>query len=79
MSDATNPDDAISHEAGVAIRVKYTNWRGETAERRILPVRRFRGATEFHPEEQELLDAIDLDRGVMRTFAVKDMEILGRA
>lgn len=52
----------------------YTNWKGERAPRRIRPVKMFFGATEWHPVEQWLMEAVDLDKGVTRVFAMKDME-----
>jgi len=55
------------------VRVVYTNWRGETAARRILPQSIWFGASEHHPERQWFLDAIDCDRGVLRSFAMKDL------
>lgn len=48
----------------------YTNHRGETAARRVLPLRLEWGATEWHPETQWLLWAYDLDRGAERAFAL---------
>lgn len=54
-------------------RIKYTNYRGETSIRRIIPVRVRFAASEWHPEEQWLLDAFDIDRGDTRSFAMKDI------
>lgn len=55
------------------IRVTYTNWRGETSDRRI-QIKDIRyGSTEWHQEPQWLLIALDLDKGVDREFALKDM------
>jgi hypothetical protein len=53
--------------------IDYTNWRGERSVRRILPRELRFDKTEHHPEFQWLLDAIDLDKGVERTFAMKDI------
>ncbi len=52
------------------VRVTYTNWRGETAERVLLPRRLWFGSTTWHPEPQWLLDALDVERNVERTFAL---------
>jgi hypothetical protein len=54
------------------VTLTYTNWRGETAERTILPQRVWFGATDWHPEPQWLLTAIDVEKGVERDFALKD-------
>jgi hypothetical protein len=52
----------------------YKNWRGEVARRRVCLLRLWRGSTEYHREKQLLLDAIDMDKGGERTFAVYDIE-----
>lgn len=59
-------------EAAPPVTLTYTNWRGETAERTILPQRLWFGATEWHPEPQWLLTAIDVEKGAERDFALKD-------
>lgn len=56
-----------------AVKIIYTNHRGETALRNIVPERIFFGSTEWHPETQWLMDAIDLDKGQSRSFAMKDV------
>jgi hypothetical protein len=53
--------------------INYTNWRGETADRRIAPQRIVFMSTPHHPERQWLLDAIDLGKKELRTFAMKDI------
>ena len=51
----------------------YTNWRGETAERRVDPaVRLWFGSSEWHPEEQWFLQAFDMDKREERDFALRD-------
>jgi hypothetical protein len=56
-----------------AVRIRYTNHRGETAVREVRPQRVWFGATEWHPEPQWLLDAVDVERGVERSFALRDV------
>lgn len=56
------------------VKVQYTNWRGETAIRNILPVSLRFGSTEWHPEPQWLLLAKDVDKGEDREFALLDMQ-----
>jgi len=58
---------------GDAATIHYRNHRGELATRRILPQRMWFGSTKWHPEPQWLLDAHDLDKGVLRSFALRDM------
>ena len=67
---AQNP---ISNNAQ-PIKVRYKNWRGEVAVRTIIPQRVYWGSTEWHPEEQWLLEVIDIDTHVMRVFAMADVQ-----
>lgn len=55
------------------MRIHYTNWRGETAEREIIPVKVWFGSTEWHPEPQWFLAAIDVEKDAPRDFAMKDI------
>jgi hypothetical protein len=55
------------------VRILYTNYRGETAIRQIVPQRVWFGATEWHTDEQWLLDAIDVEKDAVRAFAMKDI------
>lgn len=52
--------------------VLYTNYRGETSERTITPIRPWFGSTEWHPEPQWLLRAYDHGKDAERDFALKD-------
>lgn len=58
-----------SEAGGEAITARYTNWRGETAERTFIPHRVFFGSNEWHPEPQVLIEATDCEKGALRTFA----------
>lgn len=53
-----------------AIEFLYTNWRGDTARRRVVPMRLEYGFTEHHRSSQWLLHAIDLEKNAERTFAL---------
>ena len=69
--------DAASQPAqhvqpGAPVTLTYTNWKGETAERTIIPRRIWWGSTEWHPEPQWLLTAFDVDKGSERDFSLKD-------
>lgn len=55
------------------VAIDYTNYRGERSLRRVLPLGIFWGANEWHPEEQWLLSAMDLEKNAARIFAVKDI------
>ncbi|GGW24169.1 hypothetical protein GCM10011452_09550 [Gemmobacter lanyuensis] len=54
------------------VTLTYTNWKGETAQRRIIPRRIWWGSTAWHPEPQWILTALDVDKGEDRDFALKD-------
>jgi hypothetical protein len=53
--------------------IVYTNWKGETAERRIVPGAIWFGSTKWHPAPQFLLRAFDVDKSAVRDFALKDV------
>lgn len=50
--------------------IDYTNYKGYRMKRRILPIAIAFENNEWHPETQWLLEAVDLDRNVTRTFAL---------
>jgi len=56
------------------VMINYTNWKGVTSLRKIIPIEIFFGATEWHKEEQWLLKAYDLDKNAERSFSVKDIK-----
>jgi predicted DNA-binding transcriptional regulator YafY len=55
---------------GAVNTFRYTNWKGETSLRKVLPCCIRYGHSEYHPEDQWLLEAIDLDKMDYRTFAL---------
>lgn len=64
----------MSIEPNKQVRILYTNYRGEKGYRNIIPEKIWFGATEWHPEEQWLLDAHDAEKDALRNFAMKDIE-----
>lgn len=62
-----------ARQAEVAVRIDYTNYRGERGVRLIQPERIWFGATEWHPSPQWLLEAYDLEKSASRTFAMLDI------
>ena len=56
------------------VNIIYTNWKGETRKRTILPIRIEFKSTIWHPEEQWILVALDLEKGEERSFAIKDIK-----
>jgi predicted DNA-binding transcriptional regulator YafY len=56
-----------------SVFIEYTNWKDETSIRHIQPIALVFRSTEWHTEEQWLLEAMDLDKGEVRFFAMKDI------
>jgi len=56
------------------IMVRYTNWKGETRVRPIVPIGLHYGSTQWHPEPQWLLTAENQEDGVVKSFALKDCD-----
>jgi hypothetical protein len=52
-------------------KIDYTNWKGDRAIRNIIPLFPYFAANEYHPDKQWLLKAWDIDKRVMRSFALK--------
>lgn len=57
-----------------SIKVQYTNWRGETTMRTIVPIELYWGKTKWHNEAQWLLKVWDIDRNDYREYAFKDIK-----
>jgi hypothetical protein len=79
MSDHEQPGfrptlDNGTPDVGPAVRVRYTNWRGETADRAISPVKVWFGTTEFHPSEAWLLHCYDHGKTDWRDYALADCD-----
>lgn len=55
------------------LEFEYVNWEGEKASRKVKPIEIWYGKTEWHPEEQWLLRAIDVEKDAERNFALKDI------
>jgi predicted DNA-binding transcriptional regulator YafY len=64
----------LSADTRRTITFTYTNYKGETDQRRVKPHNVSFEATEWHQEPQPLLEAYDLDRRAMRMFAMRDMK-----
>jgi hypothetical protein len=56
------------------VRILYTNYKGVTAWRSIVPGALRFAATEYHPQEQWLMDAQDVEKNALRSFAMKDIK-----
>jgi predicted DNA-binding transcriptional regulator YafY len=55
------------------VSIVYTNYRGETRLRRIIPIKIWYGSADWHPEEQWHLEAYDIEKQADRSFAIKDI------
>ena len=53
-----------------AVEIDYTNYRGERAKRLIRPMSICFAANEYHPTVQWLIEAVDLEKDAIRTFAM---------
>ena len=72
----TDPGDLAKRQTTLVARqvvIDYTNHRGERAPRRILPLRIVWESSQWHPAEQWILVAVDIEKGVERSFAMKDI------
>lgn len=63
---------------GSPIDFDYVNWKGEKSHRRALIKGFYFGNTEYHIENQWLLEAFDVDKNEDRVFAMKDMSNVER-
>lgn len=60
-------------EESQAVCINYTNYRGETGPRQIVPLSISFKASEYHKEPQWLMSVYDLDKEARRDMAIKDM------
>ena len=63
----------VTFEPGQIIRFGYRNWHGKVGTRTARAIRLTYGATEWHPEPQWLLEALDIEKNDVRLFALRDM------
>jgi len=59
---------------GTTVAFAYTNHRGESARRVVVPRLLWYGSTEYHPTPGWLLDAWDVHKGACRSFAVDGID-----
>lgn len=58
---------------GQQTQFEYINYKGIKSTRNVIPMSLYFGSNEFHPENQWLMVAYDLDKHCERTFALKDI------
>ena len=56
------------------VKILYTNWKGETKYRNIIPKSIEFKSTEWHKQEHWILNALDVDKNADRAFAMKDIK-----
>lgn len=61
------------HIMDKSIKVKYKNWKDEVGIRTIIPQNIFFGHTDFHKEDQWLLDVWDVEKDAPRVYALMDI------
>lgn len=55
------------------LQFDYINHRGEAGARRVVPIAIRFGVSDWHTDPQWLMEALDLDKGAPREFAMRDM------
>lgn len=53
------------------VSIDYTNWRGQRRWRQVIPFCVTFDSNEWHPSQQWLLEALDVETNEMRTFAMQ--------
>ncbi len=77
MQVEENSQDSFIVDPEKVVKVIYTNWRGQTAHRSIIPISMRWGSTEWHKKEQWLLKVWDVERNDYREYAFKDIQKWG--
>lgn len=58
---------------GQQTQFEYINYKGIKSTRNVIPMSLYFGSTEFHPENQWLMVAYDINKQCERTFALNDI------
>jgi hypothetical protein len=78
LEEHRSPDEfeVLSDELEPPEEYKFTykNWRGEIAQRHVKVMSIWYGTTQWHPEPQWFMHALDLDKKEIRDFAMRDMK-----
>ena len=71
VATSWNVKDLVDHP----LTFQYTNWQGHFNTRSVdgNTARIYYGRDEWHKEDQWLMEALDLDKGELRHFAMKDI------
>jgi len=69
----TTESTATLFTNGNILYFRYTNYKMETENRRVMAVSIWFGSSQYHQGKQWFLKARDLDRDALRDFAMRDM------
>lgn len=58
------------------LKILYTNWKGVTSIRYIIPQEIYFDNSEWYEGDQWLMDAIDVDKNAQRTFAMSNISFI---
>lgn len=61
-------------ESNKIVNLVYTNYKGKTSIRKVIPKTIMFGHNEWHIEDQWLMLAFDVEKDADRTFALKDIK-----
>jgi predicted DNA-binding transcriptional regulator YafY len=72
-------DDAADQEIPLRVdptqvHILYRNYKGVTGWRKIVPQGIRFASNQWHPEDQWLLEALDLEKGAPRSFAMREIQ-----
>lgn len=62
----------MSNKFQEPVKMTYTNYRGVTSIREIIPIHLRWDSTKYHPEPQWIMAAHDVGRNYRRDFALSD-------
>jgi len=71
-----NHKDSCPHYvpcSSTPLKVKYKNWKGEIGIRNIIPQNIYYSSTEYHKEDQWLMNVWDVEKDAPRTYAMMDI------
>jgi len=71
--ELNHKDSCPHYKSNKLVKVKYKNWQGEISIRTIIPQNIYYGNTEYHKEDQWLLEVWDVEKDAPRTYAMLDI------
>jgi hypothetical protein len=74
-ADGNDPSRHRTYRADCVVVIGYTNWRGVRAERLVVPWEPpYWGSDQWHPRPQWLWPMLDVEKDVIRTFALSGID-----